>query len=83
MSKNEPAFPRSVGAYSDGHKVFYNNCQDGMTLRDYLAAKALPALLSLYPVSSFETISGMAYKLADAMLEERTVKQPPPVTSTE
>lgn len=83
MSKNEPAFPRPVGEYHDNGCTYYNDSQSGMTLRDYFAAKALPALSSLYPVSSFETISSMAYKLADTMLEERTRKQPPPVTSTE
>ena len=53
----------------------------GMTLRDYFAAKALPALLSeLYAQSvrrnaryedAYATASKAAYELADAMLAAR------------
>jgi len=58
--------------------------QDGMTLRDYFAAKAMQSIVSKYDMASvFEDCktkepNGMlillakdAYKLADAMLEAR------------
>lgn len=53
---------------------------EGMTLRDYFAAKALAALISVVPggtsmgVSHPETNGGLAkasYAMADAMLEAR------------
>lgn len=54
----------------------------GMTLRDYFAAKAMQGLISSprVPVPIFNTdqnvtdtmIAGLAYKFADAMLQERS-----------
>ena len=53
---------------------------NGMTLRDYFAAKAMVAICSSNAISTFIvkvkeelpiTISSMAYSLADAMLAER------------
>jgi len=47
----------------------YNN---GMTLRDYFAAKAMQALLQLGADSDeFKEDAHMAYKVADAMLKAR------------
>jgi len=45
----------------------------GMTLRDYFAAKAMQGFLAdgAAPDVSKETISIMAYAMADAMLEAR------------
>jgi hypothetical protein len=45
----------------------------GMTLRDYFAAKAMQGLLAadVERVLSFERSSEIAYKHADAMLAER------------
>jgi hypothetical protein len=40
-----------------------------MTLRDYMAAKALPFLMSAY--EDMDAIAGVAYKMADAMLKAR------------
>jgi hypothetical protein len=49
-------------------------CDVGMTLRDYFAAKAMQGFLAdgAAPDVSKETISIMAYAMADAMLEART-----------
>ena len=62
-----PAFPHSrLGSDSDG-----------MTLRDYFAAKAMAAMLSLEQVhlDHGETeIAVWSYQQADAMLEERNRK---------
>ncbi len=50
--------------------------RDGLTLRDYFAAKALPAIIALPMEQMWETygtnsVSEAAYRQADAMLEER------------
>ncbi len=59
-----PAFP--VPGLNRGD---YNN---GMTLRDYFAAKAMQALLQLGADSDeFKEDAHMAYKVADAMLKAR------------
>jgi hypothetical protein len=47
----------------------------GMTLRDYFAAKAMQALMSTpkpdYGRMSADSLSTMAYQMADAMLKAR------------
>ena len=43
---------------------------DGMTLRDYFAAKAMQALLTRRPLSGGE-VARDAYIIADAMLKAR------------
>jgi len=71
---NEPAFP------TDSHEYNYQ----GMTLRDYFAAKAMQALIasprSPAPVRdgqdiTAQIISELAYVTADAMMEARNVAQ--------
>lgn len=83
MSKNIHAFPRPIGSYAENDNVYYNDSQNGMSLRDYFAAQAMQSFITAYPSTSFPQIALMAYQQADTMLEERTRKQPPPVTSTE
>ena len=73
MSTNDnggPAFPTSNGGSPD----------DGMTLRDYFAAKCLPAIVTITGASMHTPRDGMstddsmaadAYALADAMLKAR------------
>ena len=73
MSKKDagPAFPSTnevqVGDFSThGHP--------GMTLRDYFAAKAMQALISVYAQDKdvfSDDIAGLAYNQADEMLERR------------
>lgn len=64
-----PAFPTPA----------HNFQNDGMTLRDYFAAKAMQATVqawiirNLYPTTDFEMASN-AYRVADAMLEARSKK---------
>lgn len=75
-SNDVAAFPRT-GAGNAG--VAYDvPAQDGMTLRDYMAAKALPVVAESFPQSEHETaknwaawVSKNAYAMADAMLAER------------
>ncbi|EML6314496.1 hypothetical protein [Pseudomonas aeruginosa] len=69
-----PAFPVPLnpGEPYQGHSPF-----DGMTLRDYFAAKAVQAWISTYGVShpatnsTCDTVAKQAYQVADAMLEAR------------
>lgn len=56
---NPAAFPQPQGEE-----------QEGMTLRDYFAAKAMQALTSNMDLSYDETAE-MAYEQADAMLKAR------------
>ena len=69
MSKNDggPAFP-----------VHYeiDSRREGMTLRDYFAAKAMEAMLRCVSDAGENDLAGASYDMADAMLAERakTVK---------
>lgn len=68
---NEPAFP--------SHGSMGEVCHEGMSLRDYLAAKAMQGILANPGTASDEkgadraiqVISEISYKMADAMLKER------------
>lgn len=76
-----PAFPVTSDNYADKW------CSDGMTLRDYFAAKAMPLALADYrlqakspsnePLPSWDhrhclsVVASKAYEFADAMIEAR------------
>ena len=64
---NEPAFPTYYGGYA--------KCDaDGMTLRDYFAAKAIQPINSQaidYAKAEASDMARKAYMIADAMLKER------------
>jgi hypothetical protein len=73
--KNEPAFPRPA---SEAHQHGMHKPQEGMTLRDYFAAKAMQSILNsdkyvgLIGVNRYEQRTAEdAYKMADAMLKAR------------
>jgi len=62
---NSPAFPDGLG-------------KKGMTLRDYMAAKAMQGLMHNYDICDFlehkdwlEDISITSYQIADAMMKAR------------
>lgn len=65
--KDEPAFP------TDAQSALRHDHFEGMTLRDYFAAKAMQAEISRQGLegSSTEFTAVMAYEQADAMLIER------------
>jgi hypothetical protein len=68
--KNEPAFP------NEGFNGWGEPFQ-GMTLRDYFAAKAMQAFIvkGITPADGLNTkqaIVNMAYETADEMLKERS-----------
>lgn len=63
-----PAFPTEVVMTNDGIKY------DGMTLRDYFAAKAMVGLISSYRgvrAINYEGLASISFEAADAMLEAR------------
>ena len=67
MSNQEPAFPQKEPLTSDAQ---------GMTLRDYFAAKALGGMLASPPIVDRAGVAkpvwaNHAYAWADAMLEAR------------
>jgi len=57
-----PAFPKTPF-------IEIGTPQNGMTLRDYFAAKAMQALMTRYAYD--EKLPNRAYKYADAMLKAR------------
>lgn len=71
LNKNNggPAFPRPNTEDRDGYG---DSGAEGMTLRDYFAAKALGAYVAgMEDGASAESLAEYAYELADAMLAER------------
>ena len=62
--KHESAFPISGSQYRH---------TEGMTLRDYFAAKAMTGLLTAEIVGEYsnEHVAEIAYRIADAMLKAR------------
>ena len=64
-----PAFPVSLyaGATYSGHEPF-----DGMTLRDYFAAKAMQGLMASESSGTWDEFAAWSYAAADAMLEARS-----------
>ena len=61
-----PAFPTE---HTDTSGLY-----DGMTLRDYFAAKAMQAQLIGYQGEWYDRVAADAYTMADAMLKAREKK---------
>jgi len=70
---NPPAFPHVADILQfDGNSATVKTLtQNGMTLRDYMAAKAMQAIISVHDNTTLEFVSGKAYQYADAMLKAR------------
>lgn len=52
--------------------AFPDQFKDGMTLRDYFAAKAMQAMISCADITATPAVfAHQAYVVADAMMEER------------
>jgi hypothetical protein len=73
-----PAFPVSALVYNEQGKDPTTIIHDGMTLRDYFAAKAMQADMSTYSEDLiyeksewFEARATQWYAVADAMLKAR------------
>lgn len=81
MSKDNggPAFPREDYQANGHDRGFEKLGQEGMTLRDYFAAKAMQGWLASYGPSdkhpalndSSDALAVISYQIADAMLEAR------------
>jgi hypothetical protein len=63
-----PAFPRPAYTHPNGEIVLD---EDGMTLRDYFAAKAMQGMLASDVNATRHIFAAQAYAMADAMLETR------------
>ena len=66
-----PAFPHSI-IYANNESQF--EVKQGLSLRDYFAAKALQALIfaiNTYELDDYKCVANDAYQMADAMLAER------------
>ena len=62
------AFARPI-SQAPNHEVAWN--QEGMTLRDYFAAKAMHEILVQGGWSEYGNLAKEAYAVADAMIKER------------
>jgi hypothetical protein len=63
---NEPAFPGVTYITLNGQKN-----PEGMTLRDYFAAKAMQGFQEQWVYDNSDDLACKAYALADAMLKAR------------
>ena len=66
---NPPAFPNQEHAWDGTQKSIY--ASEGMTLRDYFAAKALSGIIAGNHFAG-EEIAPLAYEFADDMLRARS-----------
>lgn len=76
MSKDDggPAFARPFSKNSEYSDSQQNRSQEGMSLSDYFAAKALQGMSAnpYYDDYEFDVVADMAYGQADAMLYARS-----------
>jgi hypothetical protein len=62
--KNKSAFP----LHDAGHGSPFD---EGMTLRDYFASRAMQAELTVYEGTNWPRVAKQAYQMADAMMKAR------------
>ena len=62
MSRNRPAFPGTPAT---------PEWREGMTLRDYFAAKVITGAFQTISAGSQSELAKRAYEIADAMLKQR------------
>jgi hypothetical protein len=68
---NPPAFPNVSIRTKEGTEIYGDS---GMSLRDYMAAKAMQGMLADPSTPEIMDIAGAAYEVADAMLAARESK---------
>lgn len=82
--QNPSAFPSKLIDHQESamqSRTVYNGQEEGMTLRDYFAAKAMQGTLSTsnmeYPNSKkeLESLCEISYTIADAMLKQRELTE--------
>ena len=67
------AFPSpGVVIPGTGSNSRHQGAYEGMTLRDYFAAKAMAAIILNEVDCTFDALAGRAYLVADAMLQARS-----------
>jgi hypothetical protein len=66
-----PAFPSKRRIHRDGYPTNEFEPVNGMTLRDYFAAKAMQGMMHDVTQPVGEVIAAWAYEVADAMLKAR------------
>jgi hypothetical protein len=72
-----PAFPVKIKVTRTGNTTTYHSTEqqhEGMTLRDYFAARAMQGIIGTQPYPDgivTAGIAGDAYAIADAMLKTR------------
>ncbi|HEC5301787.1 TPA: hypothetical protein QCG78_004359 [Enterobacter asburiae] len=72
VNNGGPAFPREDYQANGYDKGFEKLGQEGMSLRDYFAAKAMQGELASGDASNHvENIASRSYAIADAMLKAR------------
>lgn len=72
VNNGGPAFPREDYQSNGYDKGFEKLGQEGMSLRDYFAAKAMQGELASGDASNHvENIASRSYAIADAMLKAR------------
>ena len=72
FGQNRESMPGAFPFVSHGSAVAHQYVDPGMTLRDYFAAAALPALIKELDWSRYaHSVAEEAYRLADEMLHER------------
>ena len=64
-----PAFPRSETLYPDGRTS--DPGADGISMRDYFAAKAMQGYLAHGKAYDFDDIAQVSFRVADAMIKAR------------
>lgn len=67
-----PAFPLPVN--NEQCRARVESGYGGISIRDYFAAKAMQGICSANPKATYEEISAFAYRMADAMLKAREVR---------
>lgn len=77
LNDGGPAFPRPVSANPTNGDMVWE--QEGMTLRDYFAAKALQGLLAMCAGEHINSgtpaeVAKYAYEHADAMIARRELR---------
>lgn len=64
---------QTIYAFPTDENADFNN--KGMPLRDYFAARAMQSLVITHTESEIPIIAGLAYLMADKMMEERDAYQ--------
>lgn len=68
INNGGPAFPIPL---HEGQSYQVHAPCDGMLLRDYFAAKAMPEIYQRVESGGYDRVAALSYEMADAMLRAR------------